>query len=105
MFQNRLDYSNLWRLRIEAPQTSLKSRDLRCSHMIESFFYAAVEVLVTVTIFGRNSVSQYFLFLLFSLLLFAFSIYERYIYIEMMKNQSDSLNNSSKFDNLYNTED
>lgn len=48
--------------------------------MIESFFYAAVEVLVTVTIFGRNSVSQYFLFLLFSLLLFAFSIYERYIY-------------------------
>lgn len=80
MFQNRLDYSNLWRLRIEAPQTSLKSRDLRCSHMIESFFYAAVEVLVTVTIFGRNSVSQYFLFLLFSLLLFAFRIYERYIY-------------------------
>lgn len=72
--------------------------------MIESFFYAAVEVLVTVTIFGRNSVSQYFLFLLF-LSSFLRLEFMKGIYIEMMKNQSDSLNNSSKFDNLYNTED
>lgn len=56
---------------MEAPQTSLKSRDLGYSHMIESssffFFYAAVEVLVTVTISGRVTVFLNIFFLFFFL--------------------------------------
>lgn len=86
--------SNLWRLRIVAPQTSLKSRDLGYSHMIESssfFFFLRGRWSIGNRDYFRScySVSQHFLFFFFFWISpFTFRIYEKYRNIEKSEHRN-----------------